>query len=70
METQTAPMRKRTLRRQQRSIRLKELLADIDTIETRREAAKKAKDYKLVKGYDFLFDLLYSAYCKLVNSEV
>lgn len=60
-------IRKRTLRRQQRTEILNDLLHDIDIIETKRDACKTKVGYA---AYERLHEILYANYCTLVDSEV
>lgn len=62
-----ADIRARTLRRQARNERKKELERDLDIIDRKRIVAIHPK---AVAFYDTLYDKLYEAYLDVVSSEV
>lgn len=61
------PVKKRTLRRQQKKLLIREAQQDIDTIEKR---LSNTKDPQSRKGLQVLLDILYIHAQQLINSEV
>lgn len=60
-------IRPRTLRRQQRSERLKELLTDMEKVDRLLQATT---DKRVEARLTQLLDYLYDAYCQVIDSEV
>jgi hypothetical protein len=68
--TTCSVVRRRTLRRQQRTALIKDLLHDLDIVEARLSYAQAIKDKQQEAAYQKLFDILYDTYCKAIDSEV
>ena len=67
---QTKTPSHRTLRRQQRKELIADLLHDIDVVERRLVAAEATGTKKEILAFQTLFDVLYTSYCDVINSEV
>lgn len=63
-------VRNRTLRRQQKSIILKDLSKDVDTVNELYDNAEQLKDKDLMVAYSNLQSIVYASYCDVLNSEV
>lgn len=67
MEVQTVCVKKRTLRRKQRALIIKDYLHDMEIVENLLiNATTPLAEF----AYQRLSDILYKGYCELVDSEV